>query len=1125
MYSPRLRKFLIICLFLFSFAFLASAQEATIVGTVTDPSGAPVPNVTITMTNTATGVVHTTVSNSVGQYVAPNLYIGNYIIRAQAPGFKVAEQKDLVLNVGDRARVDIKLEIGTAQESVTVEATPIAVQADTGEVSTVISGTQVSQLATNGRTVYSLAYLTPGASSNMPDFQSPTAVGANANVSFNGLRQNHNLWLADGGENSDRGGAGGIDIMPSMDAIAEFRVLSSNYSAEYGLSSAGTMTLVFKSGTKQFHANAWEFVRNDAFDATGFFTHKADKLRLNTYGFNVGGPVVIPKIYRNKDHDKTFFFYNMEWRKMIQGSQINQTVPMPGTYTGNFGNAAIHVPRADQLAPSILQKFTALGLQPGEAFPNNTIPVSLLDTNAQALLKAGIFPAPTQGAQYIGAPPIPTNVREELVRVDHQFSEKFMIFGHWVSEQTSQDYATTLWNGGSNVPTVGTTFGNPSYSAVIRATHSISPTLLNEMAFNYNGNRIIISPTGNYRHPSDLNIPELFSGNNLNRIPGIQLQGSTGTGYDVGSWPWYNKCDDYQIRDDISWTKGSHQLKMGASWAIYKKVQDLFGNTQGVFRFNGGYTGNDFADFLLGLANQYNELAVQDKGLWNSVSWAAYAQDNWRVTRRLTLNLGLRWDGVPHTYEANSRMANFYPGLYNPANAAILDPNNPGTILPSSPGLGPSPNPALSGLLFYLNGIGLEGKNGIPKGLVQNHWAAFGPRIGFALDVTGTGRTVLRGGFGTMYERMQGNDMYNAGPNQPFSASVTFDQVSLSNPKTSLLTGQTLTAPITVGDITGLAYTDYKLPVSYQYSIGVQHQLWREGVLSVAYVGNQNRHQNDYRETNLPNPSVLPGLINNTVSYNTVVPYRGFHSIRMSEMAQNSHYNGLQTSLSARVEKDLTLQVAYTFSRSMDPAVSFGGDNTNTENPYDRAYDWGPANVDRTHVGVVSFVYDLPFFRGASSRAVKTALGGWQLSGIGLMQSGLPLNITLGGSQGSNGIPNSTNRPDLVGTISYPQTVQQWFNPAAFGKPAVGAWGSLGKGAVRGPGRHNWNISLFKNFVFNEARGSGLELRIETFNTFNHVQLGNQGGGISTSYSASNFGQVTGAWDPRVFQFGMKLHF
>ncbi len=447
-------------------------------------------------------------------------------------------------------------------------------------------------------------------------------------VSFNGLRVSHNLYMVDGGEDYDRGGSGSISILPSIDAIAEFRQLTSNYSAEYGLSSGATMTMVFKSGRKDFHASGWEFFRNNALDAGNYFTNaageKPPELRFNTYGFNVGGPVFIPKVY-NKNRDKTFFFYNMEWRKLIQGQTINQTVPLASEYGGQF-NTPINVPKANQLSPSLLAKYAALGLAPGQAFPGNKIPASLLDPNAQVLLQTGIFPGASSGTQFVGGNNLPTDVREEIVRIDQRFGDKFNLFGHWVTEAISQTYGTAQWSG-DNVPTVGDVFNNPSYSGVIHATYSISPTLLNETAFNYNGNRINITPTGIYTRPSDLNIPQLFPSNNLNRIPGIQLSGSTGTQYTSSSWPWTNKADDYQVRDDVSWSKGSHQIRFGAGWMLYKKVQDLFGTTQGAFSFNGNYTGNDFADFLLGYANQYQELAVQDAGKWDNKSYSAYIQD------------------------------------------------------------------------------------------------------------------------------------------------------------------------------------------------------------------------------------------------------------------------------------------------------------------------------------------------------------------------------------------------------------------------------------------------------------------------------------------------------------------
>jgi carboxypeptidase family protein len=1145
--QPSVRPLFLLSIGLMSLSVSAMAQQATIVGTVTDPSGAALPSVNITVTNADSNAARKIQTNTAGQYVAPDLNIGHYNVKAESSGFKVAERKDVVLQVGDRDRIDFQMQVGGTQETVTVEADPVRVQTDSGEQSNVITGQQISQLAVSGRSMYQLAALVPGASSQIGSSGGMSAgvvntpVGGDAMVEFNGLRQNHNIYLLDGGEDDDRGGAGGMSIAPSSDAIAEFRTLTSNYSADYGLSSAGTMTMVLKSGTQTLHASAWEFNRNDAFDARNYFNpapQKVAELRLNVFGFNAGGPVTFGKLY-NPERKRTFFFYNMEWRRLIQGGLTNQPVPLTSAYGGNFGSTIINVPSAADVSAGVLAQNCPGGVLPsgivqGAPFPNNTIPTCMISPNSTALLTAGIFPAPNAvGASgnptFIGGNNSPTNLKEEVVRIDHNVNGKVSLFGHFIAEQVSQTFGVSQWSG-ANIPTVGDTFGNPSYSAVLHATQTISSTLLNETAFNYNGNRINIVPFAGSGLKS-LAIPSgydptnsrLFTGpNNDNRIPNIDLNGSIGTHFEISSWPWHNKADDYQIRDDVSWTKGAHQLKMGGSWALYKKVQDLFGTTQGAFNFDGTFTGNDFADFLLGDAKSYTELAVQDHGFWNNVSWAAYFQDNWRVNRKLTLNLGVRWDGIPHTYEANNRMGNFYPSLYNPADTAVVLPD--GTISPTSPGLGTSPNPILTSVPLYLNGIGIPGQDGVSKGLVSNHWANFGPRLGFAYDPSGSGKTVIRGGFGIMYERLQGNDMYNAGPNSPFSLSVTNNSVTFPDPNTLLATGTASARPISPASITGLAVNEYKQPASYQYSIGVQRQLNARSVLSISYVGNQNRYQNDYREINLPNQSYLSALIGGA-QYNTApgLPYPGFHSIDLSTNEANSHYNGFQIDLTSHM-RDLTLRAYYTLSRSIDPtsASSGGGDLGNVSNPYlGWKYDDGPSGFDRTHNAAVNFIYDIPFLRNSSNRLLKSTVGGWEISGIITVTSGVPINPQLTGGQSGNGLPNATNRPDQTSSVSYPHTVGQWFNKAAFVDPALGAWGNAEHNSLRGPSRDNWNLSLFKSFVLSEARGSRFEFRAESFNTWNHTEFDQ----VSNALGSSNFGQVTSAFDPRVFQFGAKLYF
>jgi len=626
---------------------LHAQSTGTLVGTVADSSGAIVANAEVKITNNGTGQSRTVTTSGAGSYQAAQLQVGSYNVEVTSPGFKKYEQTGIVLNVNDTARVDAVLQVGQASESVTVAAEAVQVQSDSSELSDLISGKQVTQLAINGRNITSLAVLGTGASTDSADFRVPSALLGGANISFNGQRSAHNLWMIDGGENYDRGGGGGISTLPSPDAIAEFKALTSNYSAEFGQGSGGTMTMILRSGTKDFHGAAWEFLRNDAFDANSYFGNQngqaKPKLRYNTFGFNIGGPVFIPRLY-NKDRNRTFFFYNQEWRKVVQGSQTTVLPAFPASYrNGDFSTLGkvINVPKTTD--PAAIARFAQLGLTPGAAFPNNRIPAALINPNATALLNVG-FPLPNAaGNNFTASPAVPTDVTEQIVRVDHQISDKLMLMGHFIRDITNQSVATALWGDDNRYPSVGTTINSPSYAAVIRLTQTISPTVVNETAFNYNGNRILNTPTGNYQKPSGWNVPEYFAENNQNRLPQVNIAGNYGVWYEAGSWPWYNSFDSFQVRDDLSITRGSHNLKMGGSFMRTRKNQDIFGQTQGSFNFNGNATGDAFADFLLGYANTYHELAVQDNVHIRNSTFGAYIIDNWRASSRLTLNLGFRW--------------------------------------------------------------------------------------------------------------------------------------------------------------------------------------------------------------------------------------------------------------------------------------------------------------------------------------------------------------------------------------------------------------------------------------------------------------------------------------------------
>ncbi|MGH9447998.1 MAG: TonB-dependent receptor, partial [Terriglobia bacterium] len=469
------------------------------------------------------------------------------------------------------------------------------------------------------------------------------------------------------------------------------------------------------------------------------------------------------------------------------------------------------------------------------------------------------------------------------------------------------------------------------------------------------------------------------------------------------------------------------------------------------------------ADFLLGDAASYTEAADADSGHWNNQSPFAYANDNWHATRRLTLNLGLRWDGIPHTYEADNQYSNFYPNMWNPADAATFLNGNIDPTGPAAGALGPGGVPALSGFKFYLNGVGIAGHAGVPHGMVNGTWPNFGPRIGFAYQLGNSGKTVLRGGFGIMYERIQGNDMYDGALNPPWDGSYNPSNVLLGNPGQNIQTGATFSssaASIPVLSFTGLS-DYYPPPRTYQFSLDVERQLGSKLMLSVGYVGNQDRFQSYYGNYELPPQSQLKTLVNdNDSTWNTSVPYSGFSSIEMAEDGENAYYNSLQVQLRGQVVHNLTLGAAFTVSRSVDgnPDNANAGDLDSLYDPYSWGYTYGPSTYDKRVTFVTNFVYNLPFLMHSPNHLLRSGLGGWELSGVVTANSGSPLNITDGGAHGSNGLAGGvagTNLPNFGGNFTYPKMNGEWFGTSGFSDPEVtnpGSWGNYPYNSIYGPG-------------------------------------------------------------------------
>ena len=1126
----RFKQLLALPVIVLLFTAAIWAQEnATITGTVLDSSGAVVPNVQITLTNPATAQERTATSNSSGLYLFANVGVGHFNLRATAPGFQGYTRRDIVVNVGQSLKEDVVLTVGSATQEVTVEANALQVQNETNELSNLISGQQVTELATNGRNVTSLAALGLGVSNNLPSFSGVNALTSANGLSFNGTRVSHNIYLLDGGELNDRGCGGCFSSLPSADALAEFQTLSSNYGPDYGMGSGGTILMVLKSGTHNFHGGLWEFVRNEDLDANNYFTNlagqKRPKFRLNEPGGNIGGPLWIPGFY-NSSRDRTFFFVNEEWRRLIQGSSpaVANTIaannfPVAGqalTYTPPSNGSIPIVPATTD--PAKLAIYAADGLTAGQPFPNNTIPANLIDPNAVLQLNAGTFPKPNLGAsQYISSIPQTTNVREDVVRIDHKISDKLQLMGHYLHDQTTQTYFPPLW-GDSSYPTVGTAMLNPSWSATIKLTQTLSPTLLNETAFLYSGNTIHLSPTGISAQPSGWTATSFFpAANNVgNRMPEIDLGAPYGTNWSSSYFPWKNSYEGYETRDDLSWNRGKHQFKFGVTYLHDPKNQQLQANTQGTAAFNSSTFSHDsYVNFLLGDAASFTQLNFLSGKHWVNNNYGFYGNDNWHVMPRLTLNLGLRFDGMPHAYERFDQFANFNPANYNPSLGNPLNAN--GTLNPNS-------LTTFNGTPFYLNGIQEANVNGFPRGVVQNDYKTVQPRVGFAYDVHGDGKTVVRAGFGMFFERVQGNDVYNAALNPPFAYQPSANNVYFSNPHTSALDGTTTTQAFP-STLTNLAYR-YPNPGTAMFSGGIQHQVAPSMVAVLQYAGSSGWHQSNDRNINtLPlNSPARQGVANGTLNANNYRQYPGYSSINQEETTTNFSYNSLQAGLRIEARHGLTVQLAYTYSHEIDE-VSY--DLNGLSNPFNPRYDRGSGALDRRHDFNANYIYNLPILTHFGTSMERAALGGWSISGITVAETGTPQNVSYNGGDTLGLGGGTNNRPDRVGPVTYPKTRLHWFNANAFASP-LAPWaggtnqgfGNAGKDAVRLPGQLNFNLSLFKTIAF-KAEGPTLQLRFETFNTFNHTQFN----GLDNGSTDANFGQITSAYDPRRLQLGAKFAF
>ena len=1066
--------------------FLSGQTTGVITGTVTDPSSAVVPGAKVTVRNAGTGETRDLTTNESGVYVAYSLPVGTYDIEASAMGFKKSTRSGIALSVADRLGINFVLEVGASSEVVEIAAQAPVVETEKGDVNYTVTTKQMTDLAVNGRTFLSLQQLLPGASRTMGD---EGGIGFNSGKGFaiNGQRDKYSGIQLDGVENTDMGSQNGMFTSPGIETVAEFKVQTANYSAEYGTAGASNILVITRSGTKEFHGAAYEFLRNDTMDARNFFAATKPTLRYNNFGYRIGGPVTFGNLY-NKNREKTFFFWAQEWRKKRTQSIFRAATPTEAMRNGDFSAEAART------GTPIVDPDTK------QPFPNNQIPTSRLNNNALLLLQQN-FPLPNASGflNYNSNGPNIEDWRQETINATHELTKTTRVSVRYIQDSWTQTYPATLW-GGQAFPNITSIANIPGKSFLAKATTVINSTMLNEFSFAYGSNyppegQRGVDLAGPYTEPAGLNIPRLFprTPGRPKKIPNLTFSGGWGN-IDTSYYPWWAHHNIATLNDNFSKTIGSHSLKMGGTWQFSKTPVESQVNPadQGGFSFDGSFTKHAIADFLLGRGASYSELDKLLTPSYDYPQFEVYLQDTWKVNRRLTLNLGVRWFWIPHAHEASDLINNFMPNLYDKSKVVVVQPDN--TL---RPGVGDP-----------YNGIWTV-KNGMPRTLVPTHYNTFAPRFGFAYDPTGAGRWSIRGGYGMGYYRVEGNDIYNMVSNPPNAKLVQVFNPPLDNPSQGQAAAQ---RPLSLNSLEAI----YKVPYVQSYSMEIQREILINTAVSVGYVGSRGVNLDRGRNINQPMPisgyDFDPRINVRAVPTDTLRPYPGYSGINQKENTAQSTYNSLQATFKRRMSKGLLFDASYTYSRTITDASGFA---EGPQNAYDLRKERAPASFDRTHMLIFNYIYDLPFLQGRKDLA-GTLLGGWQISGITMIQSGTPRNLGITGS--TIGL---AARPNVVAgqTVDGPKTVAQWFNTAAFSAPAYGFFGNAGRNDIRGPGIHSWDVSLFKAFAIKE--NLNFQVRGDAFNIFNNANFD----GLSLAYGAGNFGQVTSARQPRVMQVSAKFEF
>jgi hypothetical protein len=1133
-------------------------------GRVVDQQGAAVPNAKVTATEPAKKLTVSTNTTGDGDFSIAGLLPGNYNVTVEVPGFKKLTRPGVALDASDKVALgDLAVEVGAVTESIEVSATAALLQTESVERGSAVTGKQMENIEVNGRSPLDLAKLIPGVqfTTGITYAVGNAANGAN-DFTANGTRPSQNQVTINGIGDVDTGNNGGMNVSVSNDSIAEFKILTGTYQAEYGRSAGAQIQLVTKSGTDQFHGGGYLYHRNEGLNANTFLNNARPAFglpvtakplfRYNDPGYYIGGPIYIPRI-EERTREKAFFFWSQEWQEqLVPNTAHNVTVPTALERVGNFSQSQL----SNHNPVTIYDPITRT------PFAGNTIPVSRIYLPGQALLN--ILPAANQplaansnlpsGANYnyqsqlAGAQPR----REDLLRLDYNLTTNVRVFGHYINDiqNTVVPYGSFVL--GLNVPIAPIADPIPGRSLAAGATYVINPTMTNEFNWGYTKNTINIFATTQGLSQSALGsnpLPVLYPGAVQNNyLPQVNFGGSsvgTSPSFGSGDAPFINYNTTFDFTDGFTKVWGKHTIKAGIYMQRSRKNQTSFGSFNGSYNFGdtGGLTGanpldtgDSYANALLGVYQSFNQAQNHINGQYRYWNIEQYVQDTWKVTPRLTLDYGMRGSWYQPQYDASLQASTFVladwnpkqaPRLYIPAinpatgvrnaydavNNAFLPANDIGLLIPGSGN--------------FTDGICQAG-GCVNKYLTKNRGPQWGPRFGVAWDVTGRQNVVIRTGGGIYYDRIQGNRTFDTVTNPPEAFSVTeqYGFASQLSPSTALLSPPSAVEV----DPTG------KIPTTYSYQFSVQTRLPWDMLLDTAYVGSQSRHQQDNRNLNWspfgttfsssavdPTQAGLSAgrpLGTNVLPQNFEAQIYGYGNINLYESAATSNYNALQIQVQRRTAKGLFFGVSYTWSKAMGTALS-GGTNDNSfvrPDQYNREANYAPTSFDRRHILAINYVYSTPRLEWGN-RLTRLATDGWQISGVVLAQTGAPFTPSVSVQNSSNQIVTGSYtegaRPAVVKGCNPYTGSGNWtsyINPACFLPASVGSTGlESGINYLYAPGGVNFDMALQKEFAVVRDGKLHFQFRVDAFNVFNHTIFTGVNSGLSfLSYPANSAGTITG---------------